>query len=208
MKAMKKWISTALGLMLAGVSAPALAQNTSANQATADAVAGALSDNAGLSASRIKIEFRNGQVTLSGVVPAPELKTEALRRASQVAGVSQVVDRLTVGDPRIVPARYPVEADPARVAMGGGPFNQTLENVGTVIGGPAGAMGNGQPIMLDSNSAGMMGGMGGMDGMMGMGGPMPESPAAMPGATQAANPGYPNYAWPSYAPYPNFSAVG
>ena len=21
-------------------------------------------------------------------------------------------------------------------------------------------------------------------------------------------PGYPNYAWPSYAPYPNFSAVG
>ncbi len=133
MKAVKKWISTALGLMLAGASAPALAQNTSANQATADAVAGALSDNAGLSASRIKIESRDGQVTLSGVVPAPELKTEALQRASRVAGVSQVVDRLTVGDPRIVPVRYPVEADPARVAMGGGPFNQTLDNVGTLI---------------------------------------------------------------------------
>ena len=39
-------------------------------------------------------------------------------------------------------------------------------------------------------------------------GPMPEGPAGMTGATQAAMPGYPNYAWPSYAPYPNFSAVG
>ena len=39
-------------------------------------------------------------------------------------------------------------------------------------------------------------------------GPMPEGPAGMTGATQAAMPGNPNYAWPSYAPYPNFSAVG
>ena len=36
----------------------------------------------------------------------------------------------------------------------------------------------------------------------------PKGPPAWPGATQAAQPGYPNYAWPSYAPYPNFSAVG
>ncbi len=40
------------------------------------------------------------------------------------------------------------------------------------------------------------------------GGPMPEGPAGMAGATQASQPGAPNYAWPSYAPYPNFSAVG
>ena len=38
--------------------------------------------------------------------------------------------------------------------------------------------------------------------------PDAEGPAGMAGATQAAQPGYPNYAWPSYAPYPNFSAVG
>jgi hypothetical protein len=41
-----------------------------------------------------------------------------------------------------------------------------------------------------------------------MTGPLPEGPAGMTGATQAAMPGNPNYAWPSYAPYPNFSAVG
>lgn len=40
------------------------------------------------------------------------------------------------------------------------------------------------------------------------GGPVPEGAAGMAGARQASTPGYPNYAWPSYAPYPNFSAVG
>jgi hypothetical protein len=40
------------------------------------------------------------------------------------------------------------------------------------------------------------------------GGPMPEGPAGMAGGSQASQPGMPNYAWPSYAPYPNFSAVG
>ena len=45
-------------------------------------------------------------------------------------------------------------------------------------------------------------------GSIGNGGPMPEGPAGMTGATQASQPGMPNYAWPSYAPYPNFSAVG
>ena len=39
-------------------------------------------------------------------------------------------------------------------------------------------------------------------------GPVPEGPAGVPGATTAGAPGQPNYAWPSYAPYPNFSAVG
>ena len=37
---------------------------------------------------------------------------------------------------------------------------------------------------------------------------MPEGPAGGAGGGAGANPGHPNYAWPSYAPYPNFSAVG
>ncbi len=45
-------------------------------------------------------------------------------------------------------------------------------------------------------------------GTVGTGGPIPEGPAGMAGATQASQPGLPNYAWPSYAPYPNMSAVG
>jgi hypothetical protein len=42
----------------------------------------------------------------------------------------------------------------------------------------------------------------------GDGGPVPEGGAGVMGRTQASAPGMPNYAWPSYAPYPNFSAVG
>ena len=67
------------------------------------------------------------------------------------------------------------------------------------------------------------GGMGGMPGVqrrgrrpdgqrrggyVNDGGPLPEGPAGGAGGGAGANPGAPNYAWPSYAPYPNFSAVG
>jgi hypothetical protein len=48
-------------------------------------------------------------------------------------------------------------------------------------------------------------------GFVSDGGPIPEGPAggsAGAGGGAGAQPGAPNYAWPSYAPYPNFSAVG
>jgi hypothetical protein len=183
MKVTLKRISATLGLLVA--TAPALAQS-GANQQTANAVAASFRTSAGLSASRIAIETRDGLVTLSGVVPAAELKTEAISRAQQVAGVTGVVDRLSVGDPRIMPARFQADFEAPRVALGG-----------------HGHHGGGAPVMMD-------GGFEGAPVMSGAGmeGPMPEGPAGMPGATQAAAPGYPNYAWPSYAPYPNFSAVG
>lgn len=189
MKATRKWISTASGLLvMLAASCPALAQSPtpSRNQWTADEVARSLRDNAGLaSASRIAIESRDGVVTLSGIVPSAELKAEALGRAQQVAGVTGIVDRLAVGDARVMPAQFN-SMQPARLALG------HRHGHGEAIGGP---------VMMDGAA---MGGsvMGGIDG------PMPEGPAGMPGATQASTPGYPNYAWPSYAPYPNFSAVG
>jgi hypothetical protein len=37
---------------------------------------------------------------------------------------------------------------------------------------------------------------------------MPEGYAGQGVQTPGSVPTYPNYAWPSYAPYPNFSAVG
>lgn len=39
-------------------------------------------------------------------------------------------------------------------------------------------------------------------------GPLPEGTAGAPGGSMTGSPNMPNYAWPSYAPYPNFSAVG
>ena len=193
-----------LGLAAVAASMPAMAQGTGApaigNQATAEAVAQALRSDAGLSASRIKIEAREGVVTLSGVVPAGQLKGEAVARARSVFGVAGVVDRLAIGDPRVIPAAFPGESGPTQMAMGGGLFHRGGGGAsygGTSYGGAIdGGMVNGGMVN---------GGM--VDGGYVGDGPAPEGPA-MGGGTQASNPGLPNYAWPSYAPYPNYSAVG
>lgn len=193
MKFAWKRISTALGLVLSVFVQGASAQmSTSANQATANSVAASLRSHQGLASSRIAIETRNGIVTLSGVVGHPSLKSEAVTRAQQVYGVKGVVDRLAVGDARVQQAQYVQGGQPTQVAMHG--FGH---------GGGNGA------VMSSPMGGGMVGGEGYGGGMVGgdMSGPMPEG-AAMAGGTQAAAPGSPNYAWPSYAPHPNFSAVG
>jgi hypothetical protein len=179
-----KRISTALGLLAVTASA-ALAQGSapSANQTTADAVASSLRGSRGLEGYRIEIQAQGGLVTLRGTLASPFQRADAIARAQRVAGVHGVVDQLLVSNDRSVrPVQYQ-----SQVAMGGHGFGG-----GDVIA-PPGPDGGG-PI--------------GGPGFVSDGGPVPEGPAGMMGATQASMPGYPNYAWPSYAPYPNHSAVG
>lgn len=183
-----KRISTALGFLAATTVAPALAQ-TSSNQTTADAVANALRSSKAQSASRIAIEAREGFVTLTGTVANPAIKADALARAGRVAGVSAVADRIRVaGDGRVMPAQY----QPQRMAMGG-----RHGHGGTVTDGMPMQGGSTEGMVMDGGSAAPA-----------MDGPMPEGPAGMTGPAQASTPSAPNYAWPSYAPHPNFSAVG
>ncbi len=177
-----KRISTALGVlavMASAASAQDVAPNS--NQMTADAVAGALRSSRSLSGRRIEIMARDGVVTLSGTLASPAQKSEALARAGRVAGVFGVVDQLQVGDRSVRPAQYEPQlalGHHHRNYDGGAPMYD--------VGAPTGV------------SSGAATGTG----------PVPEGPAGMTGATQASMPGQPNYAWPSYAPYPNFSAVG
>ena len=178
-----KRISTALGL-LAAMSSAASAQEVtpSSNQVTANAVAGSLRSSRALKGHRIEIVAREGIVTLSGTLASPTQKSEALARARGISGVYGVVDQLQVGGDRSV---RPVQYEP-EVALGhhrrgydgGAPMYEVSDMAPAASGTVA------------SNA------------------PVPEGPAGMTGATQASMPGYPNYAWPSYAPYPNFSAVG
>ncbi len=201
-----KRISAAFGLMAASA-APTLAQIP--NQATADAVATTLRSSNSLSAHRIDVEAREGLVTLSGAVATPAQHAEAIGRARQVEGVTAVVDRLRVsGDSRVVPAAFQAGAPsmpgvPPQVALGGH-MSGGHGHGGGAYAGDAGMMGGG----AYAGDAGMMGGGMVADGGMIADGPMPEGMAGMPGASQTAMPGNPNYAWPSYAPFPNFSAVG
>jgi hypothetical protein len=179
-----KRISTALGvvaLMASAASAQGVAP--SSNQTTADAVAGSLRSSRGLSGHRIEVMVRDGVVTLSGTLANPSQKSEALALAGRVAGVYGVVDQLQVTDRSVRPAQYQPQ-----VALG-------HHRRGFAGGEATYDSGASAPTVTTDASAYT-------------GGPVPEGPAGMTGATQAAMPGQPNYAWPSYAPYPNFSAVG
>jgi hypothetical protein len=185
-----KRISPVVGL-LAMTASVAFGQGTVANpnQMTADSVAGALRVSRTLSGSRIEIDAENGLVTLTGMLATPAQKAEALARAQRVAGVSGVVDRLQVRDRTVMPAQYQPQ-----VAMGhhGGFAAGTSAPVGgEMMGGPGAANG------------GMVSG-----GFVNDGSPLPEGPAGGAGGGAGAVQGAPNYAWPSYAPYPNYSAVG
>jgi hypothetical protein len=185
-----KRISTAFGVLALGASfamAQAPAPAMSQNQATANAVASALKSSRTLSSYRIEIESNNGVVTLVGSVPNSTQKREAIALVNKVKGVSGVVDQIRVVDARVRPAQY-------QMAFGGHP--------GMANGGP---VYDGAPMV--SQPAGMNGATG--PGMMAPapdGSPVPEGPAGMAGATTGVN--QPNYAWPSYAPPGNFSAVG
>lgn len=186
-----KRISTVLGLL--ALTAPAAMGQASSNpnQQVADSVAGSLRGSKALAATRIEIEAQGGLVTLKGVAATPEIKGEAIERARRVAGVTGIVDGITVGDQSVRPAQYV----PQQVAMGGhggGHFGHG----GMVGGGPIG----GAPIGLNEGQVVSGPPAAAYDG------PLPEGPAGGPGAAAAMN--QPNYAWPSYAPPGNFSAVG
>ncbi len=169
-----KRISTVLGLLavLATSATARVGCGPNANQLTADAVAGSLRASRSLAGHRIEIRASEGMVTLSGTLRSSAQKTEALARAQRVAGVTAIVDQLQVADRSVRPAQYQPE-----VAMGGG----GLFHHG---GGGNGPIYDGGDAMPPA-------------GVDNMGGPMPEGPAGMTGATQAAMPGAPNYAWPS-----------
>ncbi|MDB5353340.1 MAG: putative periplasmic or secreted lipoprotein [Planctomycetota bacterium] len=193
-----KRISAALGLLAATATLPAMAQDAafSPNQRTADAIAASLRSHSELNKSRIAIETREGTVLLVGTVSNPALKAEAVRRAGLAPGVINVVDRLQVtGDTRVRTVQYQ-PGQPAQVAMGG-----LHHRGGAVDGGMVGG-----PVEGGMVEGGMVAGPATTGPAYD--GPLPEGAAGMTGPAQAYQSGQPNYAWPSYAPPGNFSAVG
>jgi hypothetical protein len=185
-----KRISTALGVLALSATA-ALAQETvNVNQLTADAVAATLRSSKNLAGYRIEIQTRDGFVTLTGELGSPTQKAEAVARAQRVAGVRAVVDHLLIANDQPIQA-VQYQPNPALAFRPGG----ATFGGGFQAGTPGFGAGTGPSAPTTTTP-------------VNDGGPVPEGPAGIAGATQAHQPGYPNYAWPSYAPYPNFSAVG
>ncbi|MBV8637565.1 MAG: BON domain-containing protein [Candidatus Eremiobacteraeota bacterium] len=60
-------------------------------------VAGAMAAQTGINAFNVKPSAHRGVVTLTGKVPTPEIKATLLSAVRRVHGVSQIVDRITIG---------------------------------------------------------------------------------------------------------------
>lgn len=156
--------------------------STQDNQAVAQKIADALAQ-AGLSGYDVEVRYMNGTAMLAGIVRDASQRAKAEQAASSVAGVNNVANRLVVPGQQFAPQRgYP----------GGAQFAPTAYQ-------PAA----GQPM-----PGGVAPPQRAYDG--GSGVPMPLSyghPGA--GAQQAVfnSPNLPEYAWPSYASYPNYSQV-
>jgi osmotically-inducible protein OsmY len=137
----------------------------------------------GLNGYDVEILFQNGQAVLRGTVGTPQQVAVAGRMAQSVPGVQAVSNQLRCGQ---MPA--PPQGNP-RYAMAGyqAPGAPLTPGVTPGIpgpGGPAPAVGPGGA----------------------MGAPMPAT-GPVPAGPVYDNPNIPEYAWPTYAQFPNYAAV-
>jgi hypothetical protein len=151
------------------------------NQALADAVALRLQQSGRLHDYRIDLECTAGVVELTGSVTDATQCEEALRMVRSVPGVERVVNRLRVGGVVLTQAAEPA-APPVRLpdALPGPvtpPDAEPKQNDTQLR----------DPVPLFAAPQGTAG------------------PAAT--ARDANPPKMPPFAWPTYAPYPNFSRV-
>jgi hypothetical protein len=156
----------------------------SPNQQLADACAAHLRQSGQLKGYRIDLRVEGGIVELTGQVADQAQREEAVRIVQGVPGVERVRDHLTLpaGAVRPVTATtQPIGQEPRPL-----PNNPTEGPGGPLPGGPPP-----EPYPIFHAPPG--GGPGGQ-----FGGPMP---GHMP------PPPMPPYAWPTYAPYNNFSRV-
>ena len=174
---------------------PAPAAANGSNQQTAEQVANALAQ-AGLSGYDIEVRCQNGTCTLGGVVTNPQAIDAAYRAAASVPGLTSIQNSLTLAAPPagVMPTAYQpgMEGTPAP-AMGYGYPPGYGPQTGYPPGyGPAPAAG--MPPAYGPNP--------------GYGAP-PAMGVAGPGAASPVyeQPNLPEYAWPSYAQSPNYSAV-
>lgn len=180
------------------------------NQQVAEQIGAALT-SAHLDGYDIQIRYQNGTAMLDGSVGTQAERANATKVVSSIPGVRSVTNRLAcTEEPARPAARQQGPQGPA------GPYGQVPNAQGQY--GPAPQYGPGPQGNI--NAAGYrQPGAGPMPGQpmpQQMAGAMPMGPGGPPsyghpgaGASQAVynNPSLPDYAWPTYAQYPNSAAV-
>jgi hypothetical protein len=166
----------------------------SVNQQTATAIAERLRLSGRLRHYTVDIAFADGTAYLSGTVADAGQRAEVVRLVQGMPAVKRVADQLTVaGEVKQVQAtdRPPVELGP--------PPPKTGEGV-VVPGGP---IPPGLPMLPNAPlPGGLPPGMGRQTDPM----PLYQAPPMSP--YDLNPPKMPPYAWPTYAPYDNYSRVG
>lgn len=155
------------------------------NQQMAERIAGALG-KAGMSGFDLEVRFEDGAAMIGGAVANPSQRARITQVVSNLPGVETVDNKVTVSSQA---ARRPAGPNPyANQAMYGGPMRAPIRPAAFQQepgAPPAGPMGAGMPAL-----------------------PMPPMPMARANAGQVYDmPNLPNYAWPSYAQYPNAAAI-
>lgn len=180
-------------------SAPRNASRPNGNQEMAEKVAAALR-KANLSGYNIEIQFQGGTAQLNGAVASPQQKSAATKAVQSVAGVNRVDNKLEV---RASAQRKtsPVQQASGRVAQRPQvrPAAMQPEDIEGEVVAPQ------PPVNIPP--AGPIPGPG-QALPPGMQPPAPYGYA--PNGTAPVmydSPNFPNYAWPSYASYPNSAQV-
>jgi hypothetical protein len=176
---------------------------SNANQQLAEAVAGALSRNGQLRGYRIDVVVNGDVAELQGNVLDAGQRELAQLTARSVPGVGRVLERLTIGNIEVAAATQELVPNapimpPSFQNPGQVPFPPTPNHVGPQFGPQFGPPRGPQvgPIMPIPNNAN----------------PLDPTPVFHGQAGMMPNPQYqpppmPPYAWPSYAPYNNYSRV-
>ncbi len=139
----------------------------------------------------LDISTVEGEVWARGHVANAQQKQHVLQSIQRTSGVRKVVDDITVTDQSSV-----------QPASGERPVGSSMPVVG---GTPAGVPRAFAPSMLTSGQCATPS----YDGGGAAGGPVPmhNGPSYGAGVPRYDQPNMPNYAWPSYAAYPNYAAV-
>jgi hypothetical protein len=166
-----------------GGSAPSARLALSANQKVANTIAEQLRQSGQLRSYRIDVIFQDGTAELTGTVADQPQREEALRLVQGVPGVERVRDHLQLASiTNGVIAQAQAVAPPPKAEPLPPP---ALEKTPPVELGPSPKRsGDGGPLE-----------------------PMPIFQAPAPGPYDVNQPKMPPYAWPTYAPYNNYSRV-
>ncbi len=174
------------------------------DKATADEIAALLRDSGRMQNYSVGVQYKNGTVWLSGRVSSEKQMQAALQVVSDIEGVSQIVNSLQVGK-----TASRKQASGSAKNSGNRRVSATSADLaGPGMGGP-GMGGEEQSMQEDGDVT-----PAGFHKLAGRraarhAGPVPAyAPGTGPGNPPAYDqPHMPNYAWPSYAAYPNYAAL-